>query len=190
MRTSAIDRDPELASGGLRAAILEYRTALLRFLIARRVPPDEAEDVLQDLFVKLETHPIGPVAEPRAYLYRMAENLLLDRRRSAGRRAGREQAWTTAQLGSKREADDRPSAEHVLISRERLAIVSGALAALPERTIMIFRRFRIDGVQQKQIAAELGISVSAVEKHLQKAYQIVVEVQARLDADVVHPHRP
>jgi RNA polymerase sigma-70 factor (ECF subfamily) len=174
----------------LRAAILEYRTALLRFLIARRVPPDEAEDILQDLFLKLETQPAGPVAEPRAYLYRMAENLLLDRRRSAGRRAGREKAWTAAQSGSSMDTDDRPSAEQVLIARERLATVSGALAALPERTVTIFRRFRVDSIPQREIAAELGISVSAVEKHLQKAYQVVIEVQAALDEDARPPCRP
>src|SRR5437868_2148171 len=94
-------------SGGLlRAAQLEHRAALLRYFAARRVPPDEAEDVLQDLVVKLETHASGPVAEPRAYLYRMAENLLLDRIRAEGRRRGREQAWVAAQAGVTLDADD------------------------------------------------------------------------------------
>jgi RNA polymerase sigma factor (sigma-70 family) len=174
----------------LKGAFLEHRPALLRYLSARRVPAEEAEDMLQDLFVKLESHPAGSVAEPRAYLYRMAENLLLDRRRSAKRRTGREEAWATAQLGAMQEADDRPSAEQVLIARERLSLVANALAALPDRTRLVFRRFRIDGVPQREIAAELGISLSAVEKHLQRAYQVVVEAQARLDADVPHPQRP
>jgi RNA polymerase sigma-70 factor (ECF subfamily) len=179
-----------VASGGLTAAILENRTALIRFLIARRVSPDEAEDIVQDLFVKLQGLAVGPVGEPRAYLYRMTENLLLDRRRSAGRRANREQAWTAAQRGPAGDADDRPSVEQALIARERLAAVSDALAALPVRTVQIFRRFRIDAVPQKEIAAELGISLSAVEKHLQRAYQVVVEAQILLDADMPFPRRP
>lgn len=183
-----IDRDH---SGGLlRVALLEHRAALLRYFIARRVPPDEAEDVMQDLVVKLQTHVSGPVAEPRAYLYRMAENLLLDRIRSEGRRRGREQAWVAARAGATLDADDRPSAEQALIARERLALVSEALAALPERTLFVFRRYRIDGIPQRQIAAELGISLSAVEKHLQKAYQVVVETRMRLDADTHGPQRP
>jgi len=173
----------------LKGAFLQHRPALLRYLSARRIPAEEAEDMLQDLFVKLGSHPAGSVAEPRAFLYRMAENLLLDRRRSAERRIRREEAWSSAQLGAMREADDRPSAERVLIARERLSLVSDALAALPDRTRLVFRRFRIDGVPQREIAAELGISLSAVEKHLQKAYQMVVETQARLDADVPHPQR-
>ena len=183
-----IDRD--LSGGLLRAALLEHRAALLRYFIARRVPPDEAEDILQDLVVKLESHASGPVAEPRAYLYRMAENLLFDRIRSEGRRRGREKAWVAAQAGATLDADDRPSPEQAMIARERLALVSAALAALPERTLHAFRRYRIDGMPQRQIAGELGISLSAVEKHLQKAYQAVVEAQARLDADTHSPQRP
>ena len=178
------------ANGLLRAALLEHRAALLRYFIARRVPPDEAEDVLQDLVVKIESHPSGPVAEPRAYLDRMAENLLLDRIRSEGRRRGREQAWVGAQAGATLEMDERPSPEQALIARERLALVSAALATLPERTLSVFRRYRIDGVPQRQIAAETGISLSAVEKHLQKAYQTVVETQKLLDADRHDPQRP
>src|SRR5262245_16189007 len=179
-----------LANDGLRALVLESRPALLRFLLARRVPADEAEDILQDLFVKVEELKVGPVSEPRAYLYRMAENLVLDRRRSAGRRSSREQAWVAARSSDDLEADDRPTAEHILIARERLTRISEALAALPERTIHIFRRFRIDDVPQKAIATDLGISLSAVEKHLQKAYHALVEAQARLDADDGPPQRP
>jgi RNA polymerase sigma factor (sigma-70 family) len=183
-----IDRD--LSDGLLGAALLEHRGALLRYFIARRVPAEEAEDILQDLVVKLASHASGPIAEPRAYLYRMAENLLLDRIRSEGRRRGREQAWVAAQAGATLDADDRPSAEQALIARERLALVSAALAALPERTLFVFRRYRIDGMPQRRIADELGISLSAVEKHLQKAYQVVVETQRQLDADTCGPQRP
>ena len=182
--------DQDNPGGLLRAALIEHRAALMRYFLARRVPPEEVEDVMQDLVVKLETHASGPVAEPRAYLYRMAENLLLDRIRSEGRRRGREQAWVAAQAGATLDSDDRPSAEQVLIARERLALISAALATLPERSVQIFRRYRIEGVPQREIAAELGISLSAVEKHLQKAYQIVVETRQRLDADIHCPQRP
>jgi RNA polymerase sigma-70 factor (ECF subfamily) len=95
-----------------------------------------------------------------------------------------------AQSGATLDADERPSPEQALIARERLALVSAALAALPERTLLAFRRYRIDGMPQRQIAGELGISLSAVEKHLQKAYQVVVETQKRLDADTHCPQRP
>jgi RNA polymerase sigma-70 factor (ECF subfamily) len=167
--------------------LLDSRATLLRFLAARRATPDEAEDVLQDLSVKLETQTIGPVAEPLPYLCRMADNLLVDRRRSAVARSVREEAWMETQFGS--AIDDTPSAERLLIGREMVALMTSALAGLPDRTVLIFRKFRLEGIPQREIAAELGISVSAVEKHLHKAYQTVADAHAKLDADMPRPLR-
>ena len=130
------------------------------------------------------------MAEPRAYLYRMAENLLHDRRRTAGWRTSREEAWVAAQLGATREADGRPSAERELIAREELRLITAALAALPDRTLRIFRLYRLDGLRQREIALELGISVSSVEKHLRRAYQLVVEAQESLVTEKPPPLRP
>lgn len=165
------------------------RRALNRFLAARGASPHEAEDILQEVFLKLGRSPTGPIAEPLAYLYRMADNLLLDVRRSQDRRTAREKAWAAARYGND-ESDDGPSAEDQLIARERLAMVQETLARMPERTIFILRRFRLDDVSQREIAAELGVTVSAVEKHLQRAYRALAEAKARFDADVVTVRRP
>lgn len=186
-RAPAINDMSDIAVSGLQEAVLHYRAELLRFLAARRAAADEAEDILQDLYVKVRGLHAGPVAEPRAYLYRMTANLLMDRRRTAARRTMRERHWTDAQLGAEQELDERPSAEQELAAREELAIVSRAIGALPERTVEILRRYRIDGDGQREIAAALGISLSAVEKHLQRAYRVVVEAKARLDGDANIP---
>ena len=71
--------------GGLGMVFMTNRDALHRFLRARLRGSGDPDDILQDLWVKLESLETGPVAEPLAYVYRMAENLVLDRRRSAMR---------------------------------------------------------------------------------------------------------
>src|SRR3546814_18656037 len=58
---------------GLSAIFLHNRPALLRFLRARGAG-DESEDLLQDMWMKLEEKDLGPVADPLPYLYRMANN--------------------------------------------------------------------------------------------------------------------
>jgi RNA polymerase sigma factor (sigma-70 family) len=179
-----------MATGGLEAVFLENRPALLRYLSARKVPTDEAEDILQDLFLKLDDITPGPIAEPRAYLYRMAENLLYDRRRAAGWRSKREGAWAEAQRGGMGEVDAQPSAERALVAREELALVFEALSVLPDRTLQIFRRYRLDGVRQREIAVEFGLSVSSVEKHLRKAYEVLVEAKTASVADYSPQQRP
>lgn len=168
---------------GIEAVFLANREALIRFVRARGVG-DEAEDLLQELWLKSSAMPSQPVAEPLAYLYRMANNLMLDRRRSDLRRRRREQDWTDGGGGGGADAAaGAGSGERLLIARDELRAAQAALAALGERTETIFRRFRLDGISQVDIAREQGISLSAVEKHLQKAYRALLEFRSRIDAD-------
>jgi len=171
-----------MAGGGLEAVFLTHRAALLRFLRARGAG-DAAEDLLQELWLRASAGISGPVADPLAYLYRAANNLMLDRRRGELRRERRDQDWTEATGGEVVGVSDAPSGERVLIAREQLAAAETALKELGARTDQVFRRYRIEGASQRQIAEELGISLSAVEKHLQKAYRALVELRRRFDAD-------
>jgi RNA polymerase sigma-70 factor (ECF subfamily) len=179
------------AASGLEAVFEANRLALRRFLRARLRDDDEPDDLLQDLWIKLRALDAGPIAEPLAYLYRMADNLVLDRMRAARRRAARESAWTEGQISGTLEspADASASAERVVIARDYLRRVNGRIDSLPERTAFTFRAVRIEGRPQKDIAAELGISLSAVEKHLQRAYREIVSVRDELNADNDGTHR-
>jgi RNA polymerase sigma factor (sigma-70 family) len=180
---------PTETTSGLSAVFEVNRPSLHRFLIARRAQPAEADDILQELFLKIGRLPTGPIADPLAYLYRMADNLYLDMLRSQSRRSVREEAWMAARHGTG-DSDGQPTAEDQLIARERLVLVQRALRRLPERTVLIFRRYRLDGIAQRHIAAELGITVSAVEKHLQRAYRALIEARAEIDADSWPARRP
>lgn len=164
---------------GLEAVLLANRDRLLRFLRSRGAGED-AEDLLQELWIKVGGAPGGPIAEPVSYLFRAANNLLLDRRRAAMRSAARDTGWS--ELASGPDAQP-PDGERMLIARERLARTEAVLDALGERTALIFRQFRVDGVSQRQIAVNLGLSLSAVEKHLQKAYRALIEFRETGDAE-------
>jgi RNA polymerase sigma factor (sigma-70 family) len=166
-------------TAGLKAIFLAERPMLLRLLTARMRDPDLAEDVLQEVWLKLDVAASGPIADPAAYLYRMANNLAFDKRRSDIRRSGREGVWLSTQAD---EADE-PDAERQLLAREKLVRLQAAISALPERTAHIFRRYRLDGIPRRDIAIEEGISVSAVEKHLKRAYQVVQTIKSEEGAD-------
>jgi RNA polymerase sigma factor (sigma-70 family) len=169
------------AAGGLEAVFLANRETLLRFLRARGAG-ETAEDLLQDLWLRASTAQTGPVAEPLSYLYATANNLMLDRHRSSTRAQKRDHDWSEAAT-TVAGVSDSPSAERTLIARDRLRRAQAALEALGERPAAVFRRFRIDGVGQRDIAAEFGISLSAVEKDLQKAYRALVDFRRRDDAE-------
>lgn len=173
----------EPPQGGLKHYCLALRPDLRRFLLARGVGPADAEDLLQDLFVRIETSETGPVRSPKAYLYQMLNNMAHTRRRTEMRRQSRDAHYLDGNADG--EADRQPDAEAVLASRDELARVEAHLRALPERTAWIFRQYRVEGQSQKDIAQELGISLSAVEKHLQRAYKAVLAIRSRLDTTVV-----
>lgn len=176
---------------GLEAIFMANRPALSRYLRVRLRGDGDGEDILQELWLKLAGIDASLIAEPLAYLYRTAENLVLDRRRSAQRRTAREQEWTKGHIDGSIAAprDAQPSAERELVARDQLRRVDAVLDALPERTAFAFRAVRIDGVPQKQLAAQMGISVSAVEKHLQRGYRAVLELKQQLDVDIDTPQR-
>src|SRR5690242_17514602 len=79
---------------GLAATYDSDRPALLRFLRARTRDAAEAEDVLQELWIRLRDVHSGPIANARAYLFQMANNLVLDRERERRRRQARDRHWT------------------------------------------------------------------------------------------------
>lgn len=163
---------------GLQRVLLNERSRLLRFLVARGAG-DEAEDLFQDLWQRVATVSAQPIAEPVSYLFRAAENLMRDRRRSAVSRERRQHDWYEAGP----TPEDEPGGERVLIARERLREVEDTLAELGPRVDRVFRRYRLEGVGQAVIAAELGISLSSVEKDLQKAYRALALLRQRFDAE-------
>ena len=76
---------------------------------------------------------------------------------------------------------EAPSAERTLIAEQYLQQVGQTLESLGERTSAIFRRHRIDGVAQREIAAEMGVSLSTVESDLRRAYSALAELKERID---------
>lgn len=164
---------------GLEAVFIANRGALLRFLRARGAGED-AEDLLQELWLRVRNAPPGPIGEPLSYLMRAANNLMLDRHRARVRGMRRDQDWAETTAPAELDVADDPDAERVLIGREALAEVEAALASLGGRAEAIFRRYRLDGVTIDEVAREFGVSRSTVEKDLQKAYRALLALR-RLD---------
>jgi len=171
--TDASDRTD--AVQGIEGVLLANRDRIVRFLEVRGAG-DAAEDLFQDLWMRLTERGTGPIAEPLAYAMRAANNLMLDRYRSARQGALRDAAWSDVSAG------ETPSAEQTLISREQLELVQRTIAATGERPSRIFRRFRMDGVQQRDIATEMGVSLSTVEADLRKVYAAIAKVRRQFDA--------
>ena len=154
------------SQGGLAAAFLANRPMLHRLLIARLGSPAEAEDALQEMWLRIDRLGDQPIDQPGSFLFRMAANLATDLRIAAARRGARDTGWHEVQPGSAEFADPERSA----LARDELAAVQASIAAMPERMRTALVMFRLEDQSQRTIAAQLSITVSGVEKLLKRAY--------------------
>ena len=143
---------------GLVLLLEMHRAELLRFLTARCGSAEEAEDVVQDMWIKVTGLATGPITNGRAYLFRMANNLVLDRARGRRRSMRRERVWIEVEGGGVAEPpEDR---------KDPGEPVDEVIARLPEGARRALGLYRFEGLGQREIADVMGISRSGVEKHL------------------------
>ena len=155
---------------GLEALYHAYRVDLLRFLVARTGDASEADDILQEIWLKLRAPAGKPIANGRAYLYRIAHNLVIDRLRERHRRMRRERLWSDQRTGyaatGSEPADDAHSAEDEMLEREETALLASALGTLPDGARRAFELHKLKGLSHAEVAEHMGISKSGVEKHM------------------------
>jgi RNA polymerase sigma factor (sigma-70 family) len=157
---------------GLMAIYLSKRGAIERFLISRLGSKDDAEDVLQDLFLKLDRIEASQeVKNLGAYLFKMALNLAHDYRRERSRARTRDGDWVEAQyvMAGTEPVADIPSAEAGYQAKQRLAAVRTAIDELSPKCRRVFLLHKLEGLSQAEVARRLGISQSTVEKHMNTA---------------------
>ena len=157
-------------NAALIEAYLERRADLVRFFTVRLRSPDAAEDLVQEIYLRLSSRETldAEIQSPTAYLYRLGSNLMLDRIRGARRAAARDRTWRDSHrtdLGAE-EVDEAPSALAALAARQRLEAIVQAVGELGVQTQRVFRLHKLEGLSHTETAARLGISRSAVEKHM------------------------
>jgi RNA polymerase sigma factor (sigma-70 family) len=149
-----------------------FRVSLQRYFMRRVRDRGEIDDMVQQVFERLlKRGDVTSMERLSGYVFQTASSVLADHGRR--RRARHADAHDEFDEGAHGDVDFSP--EHVLLGRERLARATAILLELPERTRVIFVLRRLEGMKYLDIAARLGISVSAVEKHMERAVVRLME---------------
>lgn len=178
--SGAIEHMAELADETLvydNVALVEdafrvHQPSLLAFL-SRRLNGDQsaAADVAQETYTRIiaSRRRFG-AGDTRSLLFRIARNLLVDRHRREVTRQRIEEAIAVrdASVGP-------PVPDQILSGQEELARMHKAILNLPPRCQEIYVLHRFEEMSYGMIAARCGISISMVEKHIQKALQRLAE---------------
>ena len=134
-------------------------------VVSRIVPPDEIEDIVQETYVRIcQIENKENITSPKSFMYKTARNLALDYQRRAGvklvDRVGDLQAL---EYLLSNDADEMY--ENTLINNE-FSHFCEAVRQLPTQCRKVFVLKKVYGYSQREIAAQLGLSESTVEKHI------------------------
>ena len=138
-----------------------WRVPLLRYLASLGLPIPDGEEIVQEVFLALFQHLRrgGGRANLRGWVFRVAHNLGLKRRRRQPRAASVEWSWL---------CDPAPGPEEQFLKNETDRRVQAVLRALPgqDRRCLILRA---EGLRYREIAGILAMSLGAVSMSLARS---------------------
>jgi RNA polymerase sigma-70 factor (ECF subfamily) len=166
--------------GAFEILVNRHQTSILNLVYRYVGDRTQAKDLSQEVFIRVwrSAKAYKPEAKFTTWLYRITANLCFNELKSARRKK-----WFS--FNQSREEDDRtfqetlsdggPSAEDILLEKERSRQISDALQSLPDNQRMALALKRYDDLSYAEIAQILGCSIPAVESLLVRAKRTLQE---------------
>jgi RNA polymerase sigma-70 factor (ECF subfamily) len=144
-----------------------YHDKLLGFIRSRVESTDVAEDILQDVFIKIQKNmaALQDTERLESWIYQIVRHAVIDHYRA--RKAFEELPQSLAAP----ELDEEEQAR-----REISTCLAPMLEALPPPYRDALRLSEIDGLKQKQVAEELGLSLSGAKSRVQRGRAMVKDL--------------
>jgi RNA polymerase sigma-70 factor (ECF subfamily) len=161
-------------TGDVERLFREHNSALLRFISAKIGSEQEAREIAQEAYVHLLqlNHPEA-ISYLRAFLFKTAANLAIDRLRQRGRRT---------HVTSMAEVDFAVfelSPERQVSGEQALEVIGAAIAELPAKCRQAFLLHRVSDISIDEIAARMGIGACMVRRYIARGLE---HMRSRLDA--------
>jgi RNA polymerase sigma-70 factor (ECF subfamily) len=156
--------------------VLPHEAALRSWLGSKRLNGIEIDDIVQETYTRLiSVASVDHIVQPRAYTFQTAHSVLV----SQLRRSKVVALTTVSDVEMLGIAADEPSPEHHVADREEFERLGRAIATLPRQTQAVFRLRRVEGLSQREVAGQLGIAESTVEKHMSRGFMLMLELFQR-----------
>jgi len=173
LESPAVAPASDAAAGEIERLFREHNATLLRFIAARMGSVQEAHEIAQEAYVHLLqlNHP-ETVSYLRAYLFKTAANLVVDRLRQRGRRQ------LVASVSDLDFAAFELTPERHLSGEQTLAVMGRAIAELPPKCRQAFLLHRVQGVPIADIGERMQIGECMVRRYIARALDLI---RQRLD---------
>lgn len=169
-------------SNSISEAFFRHQKFLKRFLSRFLSSPHDIEDVVQDVYLKAYTAETKQkIHSPKAFLFRVARNAALkELSRKSKKITGYIEEVDPAEVIS-----DELSVEDLVQARQKLGLFCQSAMEMPPRCRQVFLMVKVYGFSYQEIASQLEISVSAVEKHVSKGLEVCSRYVRRMEAEAV-----
>ena len=156
-----------------KTIILPHQSALRSRLRRLAANPEEHQDLVSEILMRAYANPNWrEVTHGRAYLFTVARNLVIDQAR-------RDKIVSFETISEVELLQSGHDVEAQLCARDELRRMQSILESLPEQCRRVFVLRRIQEKSMAEIAEEMSLSVSTVEKHLGRAVRLFMAALAQ-----------
>ncbi len=166
---------PHSLEGQILKLYDEHRRELLRYAVWMGVGATDAEDVVQESFVRLHGHMAAgkDCSNLRAWLFRVVHNLVISSSRSAEHASLQltEQEWAEVRDSAR---DVTPNPESALLAKEERTRITARMLSLSPAQLHCMQ-LRMEGFRYHQIAEILGVSIPTVATNIRRSVEKMSE---------------
>ncbi|MDC0000318.1 sigma-70 family RNA polymerase sigma factor [Porticoccaceae bacterium] len=172
-------------SGSITEAFIKHQTFLKRFISRFLTRPQDIEDAAQEAFLKaFAAEQKHEVHAPKSFLFQIAKNVALQELTKKSNMI----TDYIEDLADTAISYEGRTLEDVFAGEQRMALFCKAAATLPPQCRRAFIMRKVYGMSQKEIAKELGITISTVEKHHTTGLKRCSEMMRKLgDTEIKQP---
>lgn len=160
----------------LATHILPHEPALRAWLRRKKDLPIEADDLVQEAYAVLASlESVDHIRNAKAYLFQTAHSIALQQLRH-------DRVVSIVAIADVEELQlsiDAPGPEQQAVSRQELRRVVEAIEALPPQCGEAFRLRKVEGLSQREVASQMGLAESTVEKHMGRAIRTLMDLFGR-----------
>ena len=155
--------------------VLPLEPMLTRFLQRNWRNDAEITDLRQEAYARIfEAAQRERPVLVKPFLFQVARNLMIDRLRKQSVVS----LETMADFDWLNVSDDKPSAESTVTARQELRLLQAALDGLPPRCRQVVVMRKVEGLSQKEVAKQMGITIETVENQVAKGMRLLTQALA------------
>ncbi|QKF73236.1 sigma factor, ECF family [Aliarcobacter faecis] len=150
--------------------MVQYYQELVYYVQKMIGDKDKAKDIVQESYSRmLDVSIATPIENERAFLYKLARNIVFDLSRKEKHSASIEYEEESYSIPKNQQP------EELLLEENQQELLLQILDTIPPKNAQAFILHIFEGLSRKEIALKMGISVAAVEKHIIRASEKIKE---------------